>query len=221
MKNWILLLVTLCLAALPAAPALAAESTATVGISVAAQQQTVGKPFDVHIAISDAANLAGISFRLRYDPAKLQLAKRTNGEPMVQFASGFQFFGGSTVNETTGTLAYPLLYDKPTASAPVNSRVMTVTFVPLTSERVQVQLEHISVMNYLSSSIQKNTQASASVWVGPALPKSPDEPKFSIKSAMSLIRGTGGALVDFNGDGTADKSDMVYVLQQVEPRGFN
>ncbi|WP_309120810.1 cohesin domain-containing protein [Paenibacillus sp.] len=221
MKSWFLLLVAISMVALPAATAVAAESTAAVSITAAAQQQTVGKAFDVHISISEAANLAGISFRLRYDPAKLQLAKKTNGDPMVQFASGFQSFGGSTVNETTGTLAYPLLYDKPLVAASVNSRVMTATFIPLTSERVQVQLEQISVTNYVSSSIQKNTQASASVWVGPVLPKSPDETKFSIKSALSLIRGAGGALIDFNGDGTADKSDMVYVLQQVEPRAFN
>lgn len=221
MKKWFLLTAAVCFFLLFTATASASNAKTELRLSSDSLQQTVGKPFEVTVWADHTVHLSGISFELRYDPAKLQLVTGTNDQPLITKAPKFQSFGAETIDLEGGVISYPLLYEDPLRATPSNIPVMTLSFVPLEKGPLAIELSGIQVTNYVSQEVQLNSEAAMSMWIGEALEVPPGETKFSIKSALYYVRQSGGQVADFNGDGAADKSDMIYVLDQIEPMLLN
>ena len=185
----------------------------------------IGSTVTVQVRIANAYHLAGFSFALSYDPAKLQLAKHTDGTPdiRVHTENDFEYLEGGSVNETEGRIVYPVLYFKPFSEVPVDAAAFTVRFVVLEEGTHLVQLSNVKVVDYTSRSVKLDPSAPNSAAVAAAAPIAPvGEEKFSMNSVIALLRPEAGApLPDVNGDGVTDAEDVRFVLYQIEPVSFS
>lgn len=82
----------------------AAQAVPVLSISPAAADAVVGSSVAVDVRITDVTDLYAFQFSLSFDPALLQGRAATEGSFFG--AGGNTFFGGGTVDNATGRIAY-------------------------------------------------------------------------------------------------------------------
>ena len=84
---------------------MASTSAMSADLSVSAPATvTQGSPLTVNVLISGITDLYGYQFNLSFNPAVLQASTVTEGSFLS--GAGSTFFGGGTINNTTGTISF-------------------------------------------------------------------------------------------------------------------
>ena len=220
MRKWVMSLVLIAtLSSQSAAATAAVAPSAEVTVAASTRQATVGDQVQVTVKVRNATHLSGIYAKLKYDPSRMELARTTSGSRMISFGPSFGSYGGQDVDETAGSIAYPMVYSKPLDVGGGELLALTVTFKAVKAGPVSFQLEETQVTNYVSKVLLEfdSNGPTATLAVAPVMEKVPGETKISLQTVLRYMKQSSGAVPDANGDGLQDKEDVKFVLSLIEP----
>ena len=219
----ILAMLALALIGMPPMHAFAADGGVRVTPAAAPSIVLEGETFAVQVRVDNAWRLAGISFELHYDTARLQLAKNSNDQPDIRAENGFQYFGGGKINEEEGIILYPVIYTNPLSTEPISTTAVTIRFVALEAGPHPLQLFNIQAVDFASRQMEVDPNAPNAVTAIAAAPLEPiGEERFSMSSVFALLRpGSGGPALDLNGNGETDAEEVRFVLYNIGPVSFS
>lgn len=149
----ITIIVTLGMSSAFSTPKAFAQGSTTVLLTADKTNYYTGDTIKVTIKAQNVIDLFGIQFTLHYDPGMLSL--EGNG---FTFSEGYTVFGGSTVDQKNGIMAYPVINKNPSLNEQGSVTVGSVLFRAIKDGPATLSMDNIKTVNRDSTETNYNTQ---------------------------------------------------------------